>query len=566
MQKLLIGVSLFTGLLIAGDADRVASLADAAEKRDLVTIRALLSKGANINQPQGDGMTALHWAIYYDDIEAVRLLISAGANLKTATRNGQLTPLFLASKNGSAAAIHELLIAGVNPNDPNATGATPLMIAAASGNIDAVTTLLNQGAEVNAKDTTNGQTALMYAAALNRAPVVKLLLDRGADSKIKTKVTKLERLRVDMDGNIVPQREGTPPADASKSETGKEVAPAKRTPTKAGDVANMGPRESGTTLIGGMTALLFAARDGNLETVRVLLDSGADVNAVNESEKTSPLVMAILNGHYDVASFLLSRGADPNLVNTSGLAALFATIDVQWAPKAWYPQPDTSEQSVKYLDLLRALLDKKANPNARLEKKLWFRGLAQDPVWVDSKGATPFWRAAQSSDFAAMKLLAGAGADINLATAQGVTPLMVAAGIGWMANHSTNAPGGWMEAVKFCIERQADVNAADSRGYTPLHGAAYIGHNEMVNYLVAHQAKVNVKTKQGDTVADMANGPTRFGLPHPETVALLEKLGSENSHNCRSDQCLVAPKKDPPPKTPETAKDAPAAATPATRK
>ncbi|MCX6593248.1 MAG: ankyrin repeat domain-containing protein [Acidobacteria bacterium] len=144
-----------------------------------------------------------------------------------------------------------------------------------------------------------------------------------------------------------------------------------------------------------------------------------------------------------------------------------------------------------------------------------------------------------------MKLLLAAGADHKLAAAQGTTPLMVASGLGWMANHSTNAPDGWLDAAKLCVEQGADLNAADSRGYTALHGAAYIGHNDLVTYLVSKGAKVDAKTKAGDTVADMANGPTRFGLPHPETLALLEKLGSVNSHNCRSDQCIPAAKPDP---------------------
>ena len=258
------------------------------------------------------------------------------------------------------------------------------------------------------------------------------------------------------------------------------------------------------------------------------------------ADKFTPLVMAITNGHFDVAKYLLEQGADPNLASLSGLTALYATIDVQWAPHAWFPQPNTDQEKVSYLDLMKALLEHGANVNAQLGEKLWFRSFTNDYTWVDPAGATAFWRAAQSSDVAAMKLLVEHGADPKMATKSGETPLMAAAGIGWAANWSVNAPIPLVDAVKYCVELGNDVNAADNRGYTALHGAAYLGDNDMVNYLVSKGAQTDVKSKAGDSVADMANGPTRFGQPHPETVALLEKLGSANSHNCRSDQCVVA--------------------------
>jgi ankyrin repeat protein len=191
---------------------------------------------------------------------------------------------------------------------------------------------------------------------------------------------------------------------------------------------------------------------------------------------------------------------------------------------------------------MKALLEHGAEANAPLNEKLWFRSFTNDYTWVDPAGATPFWRAAQSSDVAAMKLLVEHGADPKMANKAGETPLHAAAGIGWAANWSVNAPVPLVDAVKYCVELGNDVNAADNRGYTALHGAAYLGDNEMVEYLVSKGAKVDARSKAGDSPADMANGPTRFGQPHPNTLALLEKLGSPNSHNCRSDQCVVAPK------------------------
>jgi ankyrin repeat protein len=224
------------------------------------------------------------------------------------------------------------------------------------------------------------------------------------------------------------------------------------------------------------------------------------------------------------------------------MTALYAAIDVQWAPKAWFPQPSTEQEKVGYLDLMKALLMKGAPVNAPINEKPWFRSFTNDYTWVDPAGATPLWRAAQSSDTAAMRLLVEHGADPKIATKSGDTALMAAAGIGWAANWSVNAPVPLVDAVKYCVELGIDINAADNRGYTALHGAAYLGNNDMVNYLVSKGAKADAKSKAGDTVADMANGPTRFGQPHLETVALLEKLGSANSHNCRSDMCVIAPK------------------------
>jgi ankyrin repeat protein len=287
-----------------------------------------------------------------------------------------------------------------------------------------------------------------------------------------------------------------------------------------------------------MNALLYAAREGHMDTVRVLVEAKANLNVLS-GDKFSPLVEAITNGHFDVAMYLVQHGADPNLATLSGMSPLYAVIDSQWAPHVWFPQPATDQEKTGYLDLMKALIDKGANVNAAITERIWFRSYTNDYTWVDTAGATPFWRAAQSSDTPAMHLLVEHGADPKIATKALDSPLHAAAGIGWAANWSVNAPLPLVDAVKYCVELGLDVNAADNRGYTPLHGAAYLGSDDMVNYLVSKGAKVTARSKAGDSPADMANGPTRFGLPHPETLALLEKLGSPNSHNCRSDQCVV---------------------------
>jgi uncharacterized protein len=563
-------------LSAAGDT----RLSEAAMQGNHDAVRTLLKEKVDVDAAQGDGTTALHWAAFRDDLDMVKWLLAAGANVKAATREGGITPLFMACTNGNASIIAALLTAGADANAVNANGTTALMTAASSGSVDAVKALLDRGADVKAKERVHGQTALMFAAALNRSDVVKLLMARGAEPNVTTEVHPVARVRFDQDGNIVEERAGggrgaarpaTAEAQAKADEAGdaQAAAAAMKTATdalrsdldmlargmglkgaelrlakpkaRAADVATRAPRRVGPEMIGGMTALHYAAREGHLETARALVEAGADLNTVN-GDKFTPLVMAVTNGHFELAKYLLDHGADPKPASLSGMTALYAAIDVQWAPKAWFPQPSTEQEKVSYLDLMEALLAKDALVNAPISEKPWFRSFTNDYTWVDPSGATPFWRAAQSSDTAAMRLLVAHGADPKIATKSGETALMAAAGIGWAANWSVNAPVPLVDAVKYCVELGIDINATDNRGYTALHGAAYLGNDDMVNYLVSKGAKIDAKSKAGDTVADMANGPTRFGQPHLETVALLEKLGSANSHNCRSDMCVIAPK------------------------
>jgi uncharacterized protein len=570
MQTLVGGFLVASMLAFASDA----RLSDAAMRGDHNAVTTLLSQGADIDGAQGDGSTALHWAAFNDDLETTKILLAAGANVKVTTREGGITPLFMACTNGNVAIMEALLKAGADANSVKANGTTALMLAAASGNSQAVKVLLDHGAKVDAKESVHGQTALMFAAALNRDAVVRILLAHGADANIATSVRKMEHVRFDQDGNVVEDRaapRGGRPAQTEEAMSAEAAASFMKMANesqrsdldmlsraigfktsnyllakpreRAGDVAARPPRKVGADFMGGMTALMYAAREGHTETVKALVEDAkahADVNQVSGGDKFSPMVTAIANGHLALAKYLLDHGADPNLVTVSGLTALYATIDVQWAPKAWFPQPSTDQEKVTYLELMRALLEHGANVNAEVGEKLWFRSFTNDYTWVDPAGATAFWRAAQSSDVAAMRLLIEHKADPKLATKSGDTPLMAAAGIGWAANWSVNAPYPLVDAVKYCVELGNDVNAADNRGYSALHGSAYLGDNDMINYLVSAGAKVDAKSKGGDSPADMANGPTRFGQPHPESVALLEKLGSSNSHNCRSDQCVVA--------------------------
>lgn len=504
MRVILIGICAAV-LAAAGDV----RLADAAMHGDKDGVRSLLKQKADVNAAQGDGMTALHWVAFHDDLETAKLLLAAGASVKAATRDGAITPLFIACNNGNAGMIEALLKAGADPKSATAEGATALMKAAVSGSAAAVKILIDHGADVNAKEPAHGQTALMFAAAADRPDVIKTLIQRGADSKLTSNVVALEKPKVDDDGNPIPERPTPKPGDLiGQALAARRVAP---------------------SLMGGMTALLYAARDGNIGAARALVEAGADANQVSASDKSSPMVIAISNGHYELGRMLLDHGADPNIANADGLTPLYAAIDMQWAPVSWAPNPITVQEKVSYLDLMKALLDRGANPNARLGKKLWFRPTSHDQIWIGTAGSTAFWRAALATDVAAMRLLVAGGADPKLASLEGDTPLMVAAGVGWAANFTQNAPGAWMAAVKYCLEVGGDVNAKDLFSYTAMHGAAYRGDNGLVQFLADKGAKLDVRSRAGYTATDMANGPklnAHLPIEHPETVALLMKLGA----------------------------------------
>jgi len=321
-------------------------------------------------------------------------------------------------------------------------------------------------------------------------------------------------------------------------------------------------------LQGGHSALLLAAREGQVEAMEALLDGGADVNLVSAGDHTSPLLMAAINGHYDLALRLLARGANPNLASDAGAAPLYAVLNKEWAPSTRTPQPAFHlQQKATYLEVVEALLKAGADPNARLKRSLWYTTYNRDNLRVDFAGATPFFRAAYATDVAAMKLLLAAGADPKIGTIKppararrggsgtpredpsglppvpdgglGVLPIHAASGVGYgqgfAANDHRHVPNGWLPAVKFLVEELgADVNARDYNGYTPLHHAAARGDNEMIRYLVSKGADVTAVARTGQTTADMANGPVQRISPYLETVKLLESLGSKNNHRCVS--------------------------------
>ncbi len=549
----------------AGAGRASVAVATAAMADDLAEVRRLLKDGGDVNAAMGDGTNALHHAAMRGDAEMAGVLLSAGANVRATTRLGGYTALHLASQRGHDRVIDLLVKAGANPNHATATGATPLMLAAASGHVPAVKQLLAHRAAIDAREQANDQTALMFAAAFDRPDVVKLLVEVGADVSLTSKVVDIASLTSPEEALQEEIRLATQRASAQG--TGRP-APAPAKPSDEIPGVTRGYRYN--ELIdrqGGFGALHYAVRQGSVASVKALIDGRADVNQRAAGDGTTPLLMAIINGHYDLAMYLLEQGADPNLASEAGAAPLYATVNIEWAPRSFYPQPRAQlQQRTTYLELMAALLDKGADPNARLKKKLWYTQYNFDLLRTDEGGATPFWRAAYAADIEAMKLLLSRGADPVITTMKGVTQerqqggvqagdpsrlpplptgspgigaLHAAAGVGYGEGFAGNAhrfaPTGMLAAVKFLVEDVGlDVNAVDDDGNTAVHHAASRGDNEMITYLVSKGADVTRVNRRGLTTVDMANGPVQRTQPYPETIKLLESLGATNNHRCVS--------------------------------
>ena len=563
-----LGVPSYLSRVLAAAAGDAAPVAAAAMRRDPAAVRALVKDGTDVNAAQGDGMTALHWAAMHGDADLAATLLYAGANVRATTRLGGYTALHLAAQAGETAAIGRLIAGGASAAAATATGATPLMLAAASGSVGAVRLLLEQNVDANATESANGETALMFAAALDRAEVVRELLAHGADPARRSAL-------VDLTGVNAPEetlQNTIRDAQNAKSAGGAPRPAAPAPPAADRDVAGMTRAFAFNELIGtqgGLTALHFAARQGSARSVEALVSQGAAVNAATPGDQVTPLLIAAINGQFDIATYLLAHGADPNLANAGGVTPLFAVLNVEWAPRMFYPQPRAQlQQETSYLQLMTALLDRGADPNPRLSRKTWFTQYNFDLLRVDDGGATPFWRAAYASDIAAMTLLLARGADPAIATIKpfsrprgtdadrdapavdlsgrplptggpGIPPLLAAAGAGYGEGFAANAhrfaPTGMLAAVKYLVEQlHADVNARDHEGNSALHNAAARGDNEMIEYLVSEGADPNAVNRTGQTTVDMANGPVQRTQPYPDTIALLERLGAKNNHKCVS--------------------------------
>jgi ankyrin repeat protein len=483
-------ISWFVVLIAAAPAIAYAAgssdAADAAERKDATALRALVGKKVNVNVPQADGTTALHWAAHWNDVEAVKLLLRSGANPVTTNRFGA-SPLSEAATSGNAELVKALLDAGADAKAlATPDGETVLMSAARSGNLDAVRMLLDRGADVNARERYKGQTALMWAAAERHAPVVKLLLERGADWKIRSF-----------------DRETKPPRLSAAS----SISPIPR---------------------GGFTALMFAAREGDLESARIMLDAGVDIN-LGDVDSATPLVAAIMNKQYTLAKFMIDRGADVNIVEANGRTALYAAIDIR--NEDWTAMPNrTTDDPLPAFEVVKAIVDKGAKLDVPLTRPLTVRSGMDFGDTTLGAGATPLMRAARAGDHAVIRLLLEKGVNAKATTKDGTNALMFAAGIGYRDKNTRGSESDALESVKVMMGTGLDLNQTNTRGENALHGAALRGANTIVQFLLDQKMDINATSKQGYSPLDVALGKTIVGqlpVPQDSTVALLKKLGGK---------------------------------------
>ena len=415
------------------------------------------------------------------------MLLRVGADATARDRYG-VTPLYLACLNGNADMIQRLLDAGVDPNIVDATGETPLMTAARNGLPSALRVLLGRGARVDARDPEFEQTALMIAVRENHAAAVELLISAGAAVNAQTRKGPTPK--------FVPPCKGTG--------CGSEGVGINR-----GGLPDRGRRAEAK---GGMTPLLYAARDGRLAAARMLVAAGADIELA-DANGIRPLLMAVLNNHLEIARLLLAKGADPNADDFWGRSPLWAAVDYRNLDMNNRDQDSPTDNGVDrgpILDFIKVLLDAGADVNGRTREvppsRRWLYSLG-DVSWVDFTGQTPFLRAALSGDTATMRLLLAHGADPNLPTFASTTPLMAAAGVNWaVAQTYTESKAALLQAVALCLELGADVNATNSMGLTALIGAANRGSNDIIKFLVEHGARLDVKDREGRTPIRWAEG------------------------------------------------------------
>jgi ankyrin repeat protein len=588
-------------LLLVGAAPQESPVADAAQANDAAEVRTLLQRGADANGAQADGLTALHWAAMNNNTEMVDLLLYAGATVKPLTRVGGYTPLHLAARSGHNEVVSALLAGGADANEWTTTGVTALHFAAQGDFTETIQALIAAGADVNAADHFQSRTPLVFAASRNATNAVSALLEAGADPSIMTDLKDYTaRSELDSDerarrSRIRAAQSGEEPvlndnqdrlrqfltpdsaaADSTAAEGEEEAEVEEEEPAEPPIKALSSTEQIGVQ--GGLSALHYAARQGNIEAAELLVQGGADIDQPSGGDLSTPLLVAAINGNYDLALMLLEHGADPNLVSDDGAGPLFATLNIEWSLRTWYPQPQAFRgQNNSYIDLMGALLEAGADPNQRVETHIWYAAYNAGRMGVDFTGATPFWRAAYATDVTAMKLLHSYGADPNIWTIKlpsrrrnfdpgnpgartgpeeedeldpsglpevpvggpGIHPIHAASGVGFgtsrVAQQHRAVPDGWLPSMKYFIEELGvDPNLRDMDGYTPVHHSAARGDNETIIYLVEQGADVTLVSRRGQTTADMANSPEQRAQPHPATIALLEKLGSKNNHNCQS--------------------------------
>ena len=497
----------FVGSAAAASDNR---LIDAVKRQDLGAVQTALRQGAEVNQQQADGATALHWGAYVDDLSIVGALLRSGAKANVANDLG-ITPLMLACSNRNHDIVGLLLKAGADPNARSQAGETAVMVAARTGNADVMKALLAHGGDANAKEASETQTALMWAVAERHPDVVRVLLEHGADVHARTPVPPPRRRAAPAKGNAVD----------SGAAAGGVLLPVQRSD--------------------GFTPLLFAARVGDPESARMLLASGADANETT-GDGMSALTLATVRAHPDVAMLLLDHGANPN-AEGAGYTAL------HWAVGTWESELTvrgiTTDREGEWrtvaglkegkLELVKALLAHGADPNARIKKAPLRAGSSKNQNLPELEGATPLILAAMAGDAAVMRTLVEAGADPKLQTKANGTVLMAAAGLGHVQGEDLTKDSDALAAAKLAVDLGADPKAADAVGNTALHYAAYMRHDAVVQFLADKGAPLDAKNKFGETplwdaelVVQFMGGGTYVMLPSTSS-ALLRKLGSTPS-------------------------------------
>ncbi len=506
-------VGFLLAALAAGAATAAAQqdsrLVTAAADQDREAVLTLLAEGVDVNAARADGTTALLWAAHWDDVELAERLLAAGADVNAADDRG-VTALERASENASLAMVERLLAAGADAAVARESGLTALMTAARTGNAEVVGALIGAGADVNATVAATRSTALMWAVSEMHADTIRVLLDAGADPTVST--------------------------------------------------------------IKGYTALMFAARNGDVDTARVLIAAGVDINEPS-ADGTHVLPFTLVNGQADFALFLIEEGADPN-GEMNGIPALHAAAGgVRLWLREWYAQHGSGRLSAngsffarlnaaRRLPLVRALLDRGADPNGRIKTSAmvmsyigWPKKGAFEPFSCgtgDLRGATPLWVAAYdmngaggqvfnvvpsrtSTSVEILRTLIDAGADQHLTTVDGTTPLMAAAGLG-RATYTPREPRGPRSesaeaAVTFLVEAGGDIHASNEADFMALHGAAFRGLNEVIDYLVEQGADLNTRDFRGRTAYRMAEGSKQsFQFQSwPETAEFLADLGADTT-------------------------------------
>ena len=465
-----LGVTLFGVTALAADTQSPDALAVAIKSGQRpVAIDMIARKSADVNAAEADGSTPLLWAANLNDTDLASRLLKAGADPKARNRLGS-TPLAEAAFNANTEMIRALLDAGADPNAAGPDGQTPLMIVARTANVEAAKLLLAKGANPNVKEAQRGQTALMWAAAAGQGSVVRALLAAGAEVDVKSALDLMTPL---VSGE--PRAQPRPP--------------------------------------GGMTAMLFATREGCMDCVKALVEKGAKID-LPDPEGVTPLISAIFNAHFDAAKYLIEHGANVDRWDWWGRSPLYLAVDYNTLPHGGRPDQPSLDETLP-IDIVRMLLERGANPNLQLKLLPPYRATGADRG-VDSMlgvGATPLLRAAKGMDAPAIKLLLEHGAMVDLPNNQGMTPTLAASGMGSI---DADTRGYFMTAdveeraiasLDLLLAHGGALNQGAGRNLqVPLHGAAFWGWNKVVEYLLAKGANINLSDNRGYNALDYAMG------------------------------------------------------------